>query len=112
LSVTIVLASGSQSRRAILQNAAVPFVLDKPELDETPLKKDSRRQGLGAAETALALARAKAAEVAARHPDAIVIGADQCWSARANGSINRRTLLPRRARSRGCRGGPITFGLR
>ncbi len=71
------LASGSASRRAILERADVPFEVDPPKLDEAPLKQVSRGQGLSAAETALVLARAKATEIAARRPGAIVIGADQ-----------------------------------
>ncbi|HDS1579211.1 Maf family nucleotide pyrophosphatase [Stenotrophomonas maltophilia] len=67
----LVLASTSRYRRELLQRLGLPFDCARPDVDETPLN--------GEAPLALAtrLAVAKAAEVAARHPGAWVIGSDQ-----------------------------------
>ena len=67
----LVLGSTSPYRRELLARLRLPFDCVAPNVDETP----------GAAESPLALARrlalAKAREVAARHPRAVVIGSDQ-----------------------------------
>jgi 7-methyl-GTP pyrophosphatase len=67
----LILASTSSYRRTLLERLGVPFDCVSPHADERP-------QG---AEPALALAqrlaRAKAESVAARHPDAVVVGSDQ-----------------------------------
>ena len=73
----LVLASSSTYRRALLLRLGMPFIVASPDIDETPLAGETP----GA--TALRLAVAKAHAVAARHPDALVIGSDQV--ADANG---------------------------
>lgn len=67
----LILASTSRYRQELLARLRLPFRCERPEVDETPLP--------GEAPAALAerLALAKARAVAARHPDAIVIGSDQ-----------------------------------
>ncbi|MBY6188594.1 Maf-like protein [Marinobacter hydrocarbonoclasticus] len=67
----LVLGSTSPFRRELLQKLGLPFVCDKPEVDETALEGESA-QALVAR-----LAEAKAKAVAERHPDALVIGSDQ-----------------------------------
>ena len=67
----LILASTSRYRRALLQRLGVPFDCVAPDADET------RLPGEPAAEMAARLARVKAEVVAARHPEAIVIGSDQ-----------------------------------
>lgn len=67
----IVLASTSRYRRVLLERLGVPFVVASPDVDETPVARETP------AETARRLAEAKARAVAARHPDALVIGSDQ-----------------------------------
>jgi septum formation protein len=61
----------------MLRSAGVPFEIDRPDVDESALKSDCRARGLSVAETAEALALAKAKQVAPRHPGRIVIGGDQ-----------------------------------
>jgi len=73
----IVLASASRARRRILDGAGVDFRVEPATLDERAVKLDARRDGRTAGECAALLAEAKALEVARRHPDALVIGADQ-----------------------------------
>jgi septum formation protein len=67
----LVLGSTSVYRRELLQRLRLPFTVEAPHVDESPL--------VGEAPEALArrLAAAKAAAVARRHPAAIVIGSDQ-----------------------------------
>ncbi|MEM9838397.1 MAG: Maf family protein [Pseudomonadota bacterium] len=69
----IILASGSVSRRAILEGAGIPFSVVRPELDEDALKPQFADRT--PAELALALAEAKALSLSV--PGSIVIGADQ-----------------------------------
>ncbi|MBC5768362.1 Maf family nucleotide pyrophosphatase [Ramlibacter albus] len=68
---TLVLGSTSRYRRELLQRLGVPFDVAAPEVDETPLA------GERPAELAKRLALAKARAVAARFPQAVVIGSDQ-----------------------------------
>ena len=67
----IVLASTSRYRRELLERLRWPFEVRAPQVDETALPSEPPR------ETALRLARDKAANVAAHFSDAIVIGSDQ-----------------------------------
>ncbi|HTJ92058.1 MAG TPA: Maf-like protein [Pararobbsia sp.] len=68
---SLILASSSPYRRALLERLRIPFEVQVPALDETP------HPGEGPASTALRLAVEKARAVAAHHPRALVIGADQ-----------------------------------
>lgn len=67
----LILASTSTYRRELLERLRLPFDAIAPEVDETPLP------GEQPATLARRLARAKAADVAAHHPGAVVIGSDQ-----------------------------------
>ena len=67
----LVLGSTSVYRRELLSRLRLPFSVEAPHVDETP------RAGEAPAELARRLAAAKAAAVADRHPEAIVIGSDQ-----------------------------------
>ncbi len=74
---TIVLASGSATRRIVLESAGLSIVIDRPDVDEGKLKDDCRRRNLTASDTAATLAAAKAGQIVSRHPGKIVLGADQ-----------------------------------
>lgn len=67
----LVLGSTSRYRRELLQRLQIPFEVASPEVDETPLPGESPR------DLALRLSLAKAQAVAARFPQAVVIGSDQ-----------------------------------
>jgi septum formation protein len=67
----LILASTSPYRRELLGRLRLPFETLSPGVDEAP------RPGEAATDLVLRLAREKAAAVAARAPDALVIGADQ-----------------------------------
>lgn len=70
-SFALVLASTSRYRRELLARLALPFETAAPDVDET------LRAGEAPRELALRLALEKAQAVAARKPQAIVIGSDQ-----------------------------------
>lgn len=70
----LVLGSGSATRRAMLEQAGLAFEAVSPDVDEDAVKGSWTGDAAG---LAAELARAKALEVSARRPDAIVIGADQ-----------------------------------
>ena len=67
----LILGSTSRYRREMLQRLRIPFEVQSPEVDETPLVDEAP------AALALRLAIAKARAVAERHPGATVIGSDQ-----------------------------------
>lgn len=67
----LILGSSSRYRRELLQRLQLVFDVDVPDVDETP------QAGEPPALLAGRLALAKARTVAARHPEAVVIGSDQ-----------------------------------
>jgi septum formation protein len=75
----LILGSTSRYRRELLVRLQIPFDAVAPLVDETPLPDEPPRA------LAKRLALAKAQAVAARHPEAIVIGADQV--ADLNGAV-------------------------
>lgn len=76
----IILASGSPFRRAMLENAGVAFDVVRPDIDERAVEAPLAGSGASAEDVALVLAEAKALDVSAKHPDAVVIGSDQTLS--------------------------------
>ncbi|HET6197675.1 MAG TPA: nucleoside triphosphate pyrophosphatase [Acetobacteraceae bacterium] len=73
----LILASASASRRALLTGAGLAFEVRPADIDEAAVKRAARVTGLNGEDTALRLAGLKAAAVAYREPQALVIGADQ-----------------------------------
>lgn len=73
----LVLASGSRTRAAMLEQAGVGAILDKPLVDEDEVKAAGRAEGVPADAVAEALAELKAQRITRRHPGALVVGADQ-----------------------------------
>jgi len=67
----LILASTSRYRRELLNRLHLPFDVQPPEVDETALPGETPR------ELAERLALEKARAVAARFPEAVVIGSDQ-----------------------------------
>ncbi len=78
----VVLASGSQSRRRLLTAAGLTFRIVSPEVDEAAIHQAlyNGNEEADPSDVAELLARAKAEEVGARVPAALVIGADQVLS--------------------------------
>jgi len=73
----LVLASGSRTRAAMLEQAGVTAILDRPLVDEDEVKAAGRAEGVSADIVAEALAELKAQRITRRHPGALVVGADQ-----------------------------------
>jgi septum formation protein len=67
----VILASTSRYRRELLTRLRLPFEVQSPEVDETPLPGETPHA------LAIRLALEKADAVAARFPEAVVIGSDQ-----------------------------------
>ena len=73
----LVLASASSARRALLIGAGLRFEAKAAAIDETAVKQSARADGMSADDAALLLAELKAARIASRDPEALVIGCDQ-----------------------------------
>ncbi|MEP0338167.1 MAG: Maf family protein [Alphaproteobacteria bacterium] len=61
----------------MLRAAGLDITVDPADVDEPEIEAACRRDGMATPDVALALAAAKAALVASRHPGTLVIGADQ-----------------------------------
>lgn len=64
----LILASGSPRRRELLDQMGLIYTIDSPDVDENYVGRP--------AETVLEISRRKAAAVAARHPDSVILAAD------------------------------------
>ena len=73
----LVLASGSASRRVLLENAGLTFDVQPANFDEVVARKALDGSGATPGDVAEVLARGKAEDVSAVHNDALVIGGDQ-----------------------------------
>lgn len=69
---SVILASTSPYRRALLGRLHIAFVTARPEVEENLQPGESPQAMVER------LAMAKAADVAGRHTDALIIGSDQC----------------------------------
>ena len=73
----IILASASPWRAKMLRDAGLAIDAEAADIDERAVDAPLREANLPPEDIALILAEAKAGDVSARHPGAIVIGADQ-----------------------------------
>ena len=76
----IILASRSPFRQMLLRNAGLTFEAMAAAIDERAIEDSLSADRLSPAEVALALAEAKALDVASARPEALVIGSDQTLS--------------------------------
>lgn len=76
MSLDVILASGSASRRSLLAGAGVEAQSIKPNVDEDSAKLVMRSEGLTIRDQAMRLAELKAIKVSTTHPG-LVIGGDQ-----------------------------------
>jgi len=77
MSVPLILASSSRSRRIMLESAGVAFTVTVPPIDEAILKSVLLDSGSDAFRMAEELAQAKALAVSRHHQGALVLGSDQ-----------------------------------
>lgn len=100
---TLILASSSSYRRALLERLGLPFLCSAPHIKEEALPGESA--------TALAcrLASEKAAALAAQFPDALIIGSDQV--AECDGQLLGKPGTARKAREQlqFCSGKTVRF---
>lgn len=103
----IVLASGSRTRQHMLSAAGVQVSVAVPDVDEAALRRTLERESGVTSPAAVAewLARAKATDVSARYPGALVVAADQVLACEgkvfckaADRECARATLLALRGR--------------
>jgi septum formation protein len=75
----LVLASGSRSRRQIMEAAGVTFAVAPADVDERAIRETLQTGGneIDPEDVAEVLARAKAEHISRQHPEAMVIGSDQ-----------------------------------
>lgn len=99
----LVLASGSRYRRELLARVLRQFEWESPDIDETA------HRGESGVDLVIRLAHEKAHAVAARHPEALIIGSDQV-------ALLGETILTKpgnatvaRAQLAACSGRTVTF---
>ena len=73
----LLLASTSTTRRALLESAGLIVDTQAPGVDERAVEQAVDEKALGPADLALHLAAEKALAVSRRHPERLVLGADQ-----------------------------------
>ncbi len=69
---TLVLGSTSPFRKELLERFRLDFIVDSPDIDETPLANEIPEDYV------LRLSLEKAKAVAKRQPDSLIIASDQC----------------------------------
>lgn len=74
---TLLLASASEIRAALLRNAGLKVEVQPARIDEDTIRAALEAEGAGPRDVADYLAEAKAARMSARHPGRLVLGADQ-----------------------------------
>lgn len=77
MSVPLILASTSSTRRKLLADAGLNFTAEAPQVDESEVKRSLVAEGATGAMIAETLAELKAERISRRHPEALVVGADQ-----------------------------------
>ena len=73
----LILASKSQTRVQLLQNAGYQFEAIPARIDEREVEERAQKNSPTQSEMTIELAKAKAIDVSKTHPQALVIGADQ-----------------------------------
>ncbi len=74
---SVILASSSTTRLALLERAGVTLTVTAPDLDERAVKTALFQDGVVVETCAERLAREKAGAISVAHPEALVIGSDQ-----------------------------------
>jgi len=74
---SLILASGSETRREMLQNAGLEIETIKPRVDEEMMRDSMLAEDALPRDIADALAEMKARKVSEKHPDRLVLGCDQ-----------------------------------
>ena len=91
----LVLASSSEIRAQLLRSAGLPVQIAPARIDEEAIRQAMEREGAHPRDVADRLAKAKALRQSARHPGALVLGADQVLD--LNGEILSKPATPAQA---------------
>ena len=97
LSMSLILASGSEIRQQLLTNARVPFEAIPARVDEAAIRAALQEEGAPPRDIADALAEAKARKQSNRHLDRLVLGCDQVLE--IDGTILSKPQTPNDARA-------------
>lgn len=100
----LILASGSRTRQKMLADAGVPFTVEVPRVDEEAMKAAMKNEGAKPGDVAEALAELKATRISHKHPDALVVGADQMLACEGLWYDKPHDTEAARAQLRGLRG--------
>lgn len=73
----MLLASGSEIRRTLLENAGIPVDVAPARVDEEAIKQAMLAENLSPRDIADALAEAKARKISLKNPGTLVLGCDQ-----------------------------------
>ncbi|WP_375253794.1 Maf family protein [Yoonia sp.] len=95
MTAPLILASGSEVRAQLLENAGLDFTVVKPRVDEEAVKASLQSEQASPRDIADTLAELKAQRIAAKHPEALVIGCDQVLA--MNQTIFSKPISPREA---------------
>src|SRR5215469_3764623 len=107
----LILASASLARKNLLGAAGLQVDVQPARVDEEAIKRVFKRDWRPAADCALALAEAKARQVAESHPSVLVCGADQILVCTTVGLTNPPILLTPVLSFRFCAAGPTSLSL-
>jgi septum formation protein len=110
----IVLASASRTRHRLLEDAGVPHIVKPSRVDEDEIKLSLRADGASGIALAEVLAEAKATYVSRKHPDAMVLGADQvlvCEGETFDKPVDREDALRQLQSLRGKRHDLISYAV-
>ena len=99
----LILASASSSRRQLLTNAGLVFEIEPSGVDEDEVKLSLLGERASPQDVAETLAELKAKRVSARHPAAMVIGADSTLACNGRQFDKPPTLAAARAAAPGAR---------
>ncbi len=97
MDVTLVLASASPARRALLENAGLTVDVDPARIDESSLKDALLSQGATPRDVADTLAAMKAVKVSQKHAARRVLGCDQVLDLKGEILSKPETLAEARA---------------
>lgn len=106
MSANIVLASGSVIRKQLLRQAGLVFTTDVARIDEESVKASMISSGAKPRDIADCLAEMKANRVSRKHPEAIVIGADQILVCEGQVFDKAKTIPTARETLKSLRGKP------
>ena len=74
---TLILASQSSARKALLQQAGIRYEVHTAAIDEAAIREAAQAEGASSDDIAILLAEMKAERIAATHGDAMIIASDQ-----------------------------------